>query len=69
MNHTLITNDVIKEYVPSGRNRYDSWKTEEQREKRCLYRAVGSYSIVKYRILCILNYRPFGKGKCNKCLL
>ena len=20
----------------------------------------------KYSILCILNYRPFGKGKCNK---
>ena len=19
----------------------------------------------KYKILCILNYRPFGKGKCN----
>ena len=25
MNYTLITNYVIKENVPSGRNRYDSW--------------------------------------------
>ena len=23
----------------------------------------------KYSILCIINYRPFGKGKCNKYLL
>ena len=74
LNHNLITNYVIKEKVPSGRNRYDSLlhkrkgagfegksgKTEGQREKLC-YR--------KYSILCILNYRPFGKGKCNKYLL
>ena len=25
MNHTLITNDVIKENIPSGQSRYDSW--------------------------------------------
>ena len=47
MDHTLIINYVIKENVPSGRNRYDGWlhkesglgfdgncgKTEEQRNK------------------------------------
>ena len=30
MNHTLITNYIMKEYVPSGRNRYDSWLHKEK---------------------------------------
>ena len=30
MNHTLIINYIIKENVPSGRNRYDSWLHKEK---------------------------------------
>ena len=59
MDNILITNSVIKENGPSGRNRYDSWLHKERglglseragrlRSKKvwCLYRAVGSYAIV-----------------------
>ena len=74
MNHTLITNYVIKENVPSGWNRYDSLL--HKRKGLGLSEGVGRLSnkgkklcYRKYSFLCILNYCPFGKGKGNKYLL
>ena len=78
MDHTLITNYVIQENVPGGRNRYDGWLHQERglglseragglRNKKVLCLS-GRRQLCyrKYRILCILNNRPFGKGKCKK---
>ena len=81
MDHTLITNYVIQENVPGGRNRYDGWLHKERglglnestgrlRSKRFgLLSDLVKLCYRKYRILCILNNRPFGKGKCKKYLL
>ena len=82
MYHTLITNYVIKENVPGGRNRYDGWLHKERglglnesagrlRSKKGFVSLSGRRQLCyrKYSILCILNNRPFEKGECNKYLL
>ena len=53
--------------VTAGYTKKGGWVLNERMKER-EDRAVGSYSR-KYRILCILNNRPFGKGKYNKYLL
>ena len=71
MDRTFITYDVIKENVPGGQNRYDSWLHKEKGglglgERAGRLKNKGRSDVArKYRILCILKYRPFGKGKCN----
>jgi hypothetical protein len=60
INHNVITNYVIKENVPSGQNRYDS--SLHKTKGLGLSERVGRLRNKGRSILCILNYRPFGKG-------
>ena len=81
MDHTLITNNIMQENVPGGRNRYDGWLHKErglglnESRGRLRNKMLGSLSDLvklcyrKYRILCILNNHSFGEGKCKKYLL
>ena len=70
----MITNDVIKKTsLVDGADMTAGYTKERELglSKRAgkLSNKGKKLSYRKYSILCILNYRPFGKGKCNTYLL